>query len=153
MRTDIRAPQSGMVHQLTVHTVGGVVQAGEPIMLIVPEADDLTVEAKLPPQNIDQVRIGHQASLRFSAFNQRTTPEINGTVTKISADITQDQRTGTSYYSVRIGMSHEEVARLQDLKLVAGMPVEAFIRTDDRTVMSYLVKPLRDQVMKAFRER
>jgi len=153
MRTDIRAPQSGMVHQLTVHTVGGVVQAGEPIMLIVPEADDLTVEAKLPPQNIDQVRIGHQASLRFSAFNQRTTPEINGTVTKISADITQDQRTGTSYYSVRIGMPHEEVARLQDLKLVAGMPVEAFIRTDDRTVMSYLVKPLRDQVMKAFRER
>ena len=153
MRIDIRAPQTGIVHQLAVHTVGGVVQASEPLMLVVPETDQLTVEAKLPPQNIDQVAIGQRATLRFSAFNQRTTPEIGGVVHTISGDITQDQRSGASYYVVRITMPDEEVARLHGLKLVAGMPVEAFIQTGDRTVISYLVKPLHDQIMKAFRER
>jgi HlyD family secretion protein len=101
----------------------------------------------------DQVAVGHRASLRFSSFNQRTTPEINGVVTKISADISQDQRAGNAYYIVRIAMSADEVARLNGLKLVAGMPVEAFIKTEDRTVMSYLVKPLHEQLLKAFRER
>jgi HlyD family secretion protein len=153
MRIDIRAPQTGIVHQLAVHTVGGVVQASEPLMLVVPETDQLTVEAKLPPQNIDQVVIGQRATLRFAAFNQRTTPEINGVVHTISGDVTQDQRSGASYYVVRISMPEEEVARLHGLKLVAGMPVEAFIQTGDRTVISYLVKPLHDQIMKAFRER
>jgi HlyD family secretion protein len=136
-----------------VHTVGGVVTAGEPLMLVVPEADQLTVEAKLPPQNIDQISVGQRATLRFAAFNQRTTPEINGVVTVISADIAQDQKTGATYYVLRISMPPEEVARLHGLKLVAGMPVEAFVQTGDRTVMSYLVKPLHDQIMKAFRER
>jgi len=153
MRVDVRAPQDGIVHQLAVHTIGGVVTASEPLMLIVPEADELTVEVKLPPQNIDQLSGGQRAILRFSAFNQRTTPEINGVVTTISADITQDQKTSASYYLVRISMSAAEIARLNDLKLVAGMPVEAFIQTGDRTVMSYLVKPLHDQIVKAFRER
>jgi HlyD family secretion protein len=153
MRVEVRAPQRGIVHQSAVHTIGGVVTASEPLMLIVPEADELTVEAKLPPQNIDQLSVGQRAVLRFSAFNQSTTPEINGVVTTISADITQDQKTGASYYLVRISMSADEIARLNDLKLVAGMPVEAFIQTSDRTVMSYLVKPLHDQVVKAFRER
>jgi HlyD family secretion protein len=153
MRVDIRAPQDGIVHQLAVHTVGGVVTASEPLMLVVPEADQLTVEAKLPPQNVDQVSIGQRATLRFAAFNQRTTPEINGVVTVISADIAQDQKTGATYYVVRISMPPEELARLHGLKLQAGMPVEAFIQTGDRTVMSYLVKPLQDQIMKAFRER
>jgi len=152
-RIDIRSPQDGIVHQLNVHTVGGVVQAGEPIMLIVPENDALTVEVKLPPQNVDQLSVGQHATLRFSAFNQRTTPEINGTVSTISADITQDQRSGATYYIVRIGLSASEIARLEGLKLIAGMPVEAFIQTGDRTVMSYLVKPLHDQIIKAFRER
>jgi len=153
MRVDVRAPQDGIVHQLAVHTIGGVVTASEPLMLIVPEADELTVEVKLPPQNIDQLSGGQRAILRFSAFNQRTTPEINGVVTTISADITQDQKTSASYYLVRISMSAAEIARLNDLKLVAGMPVEVFIQTGDRTVMSYLVKPLHDQIVKAFRER
>ncbi|MFL5085071.1 MAG: HlyD family type I secretion periplasmic adaptor subunit [Xanthobacteraceae bacterium] len=153
MRVDVRAPQDGIVHQLAVHTIGGVVTASEPLMLIVPQADELTVEVKLPPQNIDQLSGGQRAILRFSAFNQRTTPEINGVVTTISADITQDQKTSASYYLVRISMSAAEIARLNDLKLVAGMPVEAFIQTGDRTVMSYLVKPLHDQIVKAFRER
>ncbi|MFL5049124.1 MAG: HlyD family type I secretion periplasmic adaptor subunit [Xanthobacteraceae bacterium] len=153
MRVDVRAPQDGIVHQLAVHTIGGVVTASEPLMLIVPQADELTVEVKLPPQNIDQLSGGQRAILRFSAFNQRTTPEINGVVTTISADITQDQKTSASYYLVRISMSADEIARLNDLKLVAGMPVETFIQTGDRTVMSYLVKPLHDQIVKAFRER
>ena len=152
-RIDIRAPQDGMVHQLSVHTVGGVITASEPIMLIVPEADDLTVEAKVPPQNIDQLRLGQPATLRFAAFNQRTTPEINGTITRIGADLTQDQKTGAAFYVVRITMPAEEIARLGGLKLVPGMPVEAFVQTDSRTVMSYLVKPLHDQIVKAFRER
>jgi HlyD family secretion protein len=152
-RIDIRAPQDGTVHQLAMHTVGGVVTASEPLMLVVPEADDLTVEVKLPPQNIDQVAVGEWATLRFSAFDQATTPEINGRVSVISADIAQDQKTGAWYYTVRISMTADEIARLKGFKLVAGMPVEAFIQTGDRTVISYLVKPLHDQIVKAFRER
>ena len=150
---DIRAPQDGVVHQLAVHTVGGVVTPADPIMLIVPEADLLAVEAKVSPQDIDQLHVGQPAGLRFSAFNQRTTPEITGTLTRISADVSQDQRSGQSFYVVRIGISPEQVARLGTVKLVPGMPVEAFIKTYDRTVMSYFTKPLHDQILRAFRER
>ena len=153
MRTEIRAPQSGVVHQLNVHTVGGVITASEPAMLIVPEMDELTVEVKLPPQNIDQLLVGQPAVLRFSAFNQRTTPEINGSVIRISGDIILDQKSGGTYYLVNIAIPMEEVERLEGLKLVPGMPVEAFIQTGARTVLSYLVKPLHDQFLKAFRER
>jgi len=152
-RIDIRAPQDGTVLQSTVHTVGGVITAGDPIMLIVPGADNLIVEAKFNPQDVDQLTLGQPAMLRFSAFNQRTTPEISGTVTRISADTTTDQRTGQSYYVVRIGMSTKELARLGDVKLIPGMPVEAFVQTGERTVFSYLVKPLRDQLVRAFREK
>lgn len=149
---DIRAPQDGTVHQSTVHTLGGVIAAGDTIMLIVPKADNLTVEAKVAPQDIDELYLEQTAKLRFSAFNQRTTPEINGTLTRISADITTDERSGTSYYTVRIAMAAEEVARLGAVALVPGMPVEAFIQTGERKVISYLVKPLSDQIMRAFRE-
>src|SRR5215210_8196329 len=98
-RVELRAPQDGVVHQLAIHTIGGVITPnGEPLMLIVPKADALTVEAKIAPQDIDQVRIGHRAVLRFSAFNQRTTPELTGEVSLVSADITQDQKTGNSFY-------------------------------------------------------
>jgi HlyD family secretion protein len=151
-RTDIRAPQDGTVFQSTVHTVGGVIPAGEPIMMIVPDADKLTVEAKVNPQDIDKVQFGQRAALRFSAFNMRTTPEIFGNVSQVSADITTDQRTSQSYYTIRIAMSPEQVARLGEVKLVPGMPVEAFVKTGDRTVMSYLMKPLSDQFNRAFRE-
>ena len=151
----IRAPQDGTVHEMTVHTVGGVVAPGEAMMLIVPVGDTLDVEARIAPQMIDQVHVGQTAVLRFSAFNQRTTPEIDGKVTLVSADLVQDAKDpkpSEGYYSVRIAIPEE---RLRDLKmqLVPGMPVECFIRTDDRTVISYLVKPLRDQIEKAFRER
>ncbi|MDF3064366.1 MAG: hemolysin secretion protein, partial [Microvirga sp.] len=128
-RIDIRAPQDGLVHQLVVHTVGGVITPGEAMMLIVPEADNLTVEAKLNPQDIDQVQPGQKAVLRFSTFNQRTTPELNGTVIRVSADLTTDQRSGVSYYTVRISIPEAEVARLGGLKLLPGMPLEAFIQT------------------------
>ena len=152
-RVDIRAPQDGMVHQLDVHTVGGVVSAGQQIMLIVPGADKLIVEAKVQPQDIDQVRIGQTAVMRFSNFNTRTTPEVNGEVTLVSADVTQDQRTGLSFYTVRIAVPPEELARLEGPKLVPGMPVEVYIQTTIRTVVSYLVRPFQDQIAKAFREK
>jgi HlyD family secretion protein len=152
-RIDIRAPQDGTVFQSTVHTVGGVIQAGEQIMLIVPQADNLAVEAKANPQDIDQLQVGQTAMLRFTNFNQRTTPEIFGKITRISADTTTDQRTGASYYTVRVGMAPGEIARLGDVKLVPGMPVETFVQTGDRTVLSYLAKPLYDQVARAFREK
>ena len=152
-RIDIRAPISGTVHELNVHTVGGVISAGEQLMLIVPASERLTVEARVSPQDIDQVRVGQTAALRFSAFSQRTTPEINGAVSRVSADVTTEQRTGIAYYTARIAIGPDELARLGDVRLAPGMPVEAFIKTADRTVGSYLTKPLFDQVARAFRER
>lgn len=152
-RVDIKAPQDGLVLQLTVHTVGGVIQAGEQLMLIVPETDALDVEAKIQPQDIDQIRQGQPALLRFTAFNQRTTPELNGTVNRVSADVSEDQKSGAKYYTVRISVPDTEVSRLEGLKLVPGMPVETFIQTSPRTVLSYLVRPLNDQFARAFREK
>jgi HlyD family secretion protein len=152
-RIEIRAPQDGMVEQSTVHTVGGVITAGDAIMLIVPQADDLQVEAKVNPQDIDKLQIGQKTLLRLSAFNQRTTPELNGVVSRVSPDVTTDQRTGQSYYTIRVSMPPAEVARLGEAKLIPGMPVEAFVQTGDRTMLSYLVKPLHDQLMRAFREK
>lgn len=152
-RIDIRAPQDGVVLQNTVHTVGGVITAGETVMQIVPGTDKLMVEAKVNPRDIDQVQVGQGAMLRFPAFNVRTTPEVKGSVSQVSADTTTDQRTGQSYYSVRIAMSKDEVDRLGDVKLIPGMPVEAFVQTGERTVMSYLIKPLHDQFTRAFREK
>jgi HlyD family secretion protein len=149
---DIRAPQTGRVHELTVHTVGGVITAGETIMLIVPENDTLSIQARVSPNDVDQVRPDQPVVLRFSTFNQRTTPQLNGTINWISPDLTQDQHTNTSYYTVRIRVSDAEIARLRGLKIIPGMPVEAFIQTGSRTVMSYLVKPLTDQIMRSFRE-
>ena len=152
-RIDIRAPQAGKVHQLSVHTIGGVIAEGEQIMLIVPDSDALSAEVRIAPLDIDQVHLGQKAWLRFSSFNQRVTPEIEGEVTLISADQTTDQRTGIGYYTVRIAPLSSEVARLGAVKLVPGMPVDAFLQTGDRTVLSYLMKPLRDQARRAFTER
>jgi HlyD family secretion protein len=111
------------------------------------------VEAKVDPKDIDQLQPGQRVVLRFSAFNQRTTPELNGTVSRIAADAALDQRTGQTYYTIRIAMTADEIARLGDVKLTPGMPVEAFVQTGDRTMISYLMKPLRDQLMRAFREK
>jgi membrane fusion protein, type I secretion system len=152
-RIDIRAPQDGMVLQSTVHTIGGVITAGDAIMMIVPQADALSVEAKVNPQDIDKLQIGQKTLLRLSAFNQRTTPELNGLVSRVSADVTTDQRTGQSYYTIRVSIPPDEVARLGEAKIIPGMPVEAFVQTGDRTMLSYLMKPLSDQFMRSFRER
>jgi HlyD family secretion protein len=152
-RVDLTAPQDGKVFQRTVNTVGGVIQAGEPVMLIVPEGDSLTVEAKISPHEIDQVHAGQGVVLRFPAFNQRITPELNGEVVRIGADVTQDDRKNESYYTVRIRVPDDELQRLGGQKLLAGMPVEVFLQTEPRTAMSYLVKPMQDQITRAFRGR
>jgi HlyD family secretion protein len=152
-RIEIRAPLAGKIHQSTIHTVGGVIQPGEPLMLVVPDDENLTAEVRIAPQEIDQLWIGQPAALRFSAFNQRTTPEINGNVSRISADVSIDQRMGASFYLVRVGVPRSEIERLGDVKLISGMPVEVFMKTGDRTVFSWLMKPLVDQMTRAFRER
>jgi HlyD family secretion protein len=151
-RVDIRSPQDGTVHQSIAHTIGGVVGPGEQIMLVVPFADMLMVEAKVAPQDIDQLQMGQPAQLRFSAFNQRTTPELTGTVRQISADAVTDPRTNLSAYVVRVGLDAEQQARLGELKLVPGMPAEVFFQTGERKAMSYFMKPLRDQLSRTFRE-
>lgn len=152
-RIELRAPQDGTVHELAVHTIGGVISAGDPIMLIVPAADVLKVEAKVLPQDVDQLRIEQDALLRFSAFNQRETPEIEGQISHISPDIVTDERSGQTYYKVRVSVPAKELARLGAVELVPGMPVEVFMQTGERKVLSYLVKPLEDQIARAFREQ
>ncbi|MBM6582479.1 HlyD family type I secretion periplasmic adaptor subunit [Microvirga sp. BT689] len=151
-RIDIRAPQDGVVHQSVVHTVGGVINAGEPLMLVVPESDDLSIEVKVAPQDIDQLQQGQDTMLRLSAFNQRTTPELKGRVSLIAADRVTDQRSGLEYYPVRIAFADGERDKLGAVRLMPGMPVESFIQTHDRTVFSYLTKPLADHLNRAFRE-
>jgi HlyD family secretion protein len=149
---EIRAPQTGRVHELAIHTVGGVIKEGDTILLIVPDNDALSIQAKVSPNDIDELRPDQGALLRFTAFNMRTTPELNGTIRWIAADQTEDQRTGKSYYTVRISVPAAESASLHGLKVIPGMPVEAFFRTEGRTMLSYLIKPLMDQIMRTFRE-
>jgi membrane fusion protein, type I secretion system len=152
-RTDIRSPQSGTVHETKVHTVGEVISPmGEPIMLVVPDADTLTAQVQVQPQDIDQIRTGETATLRFSAFSQRSTPEISGTVSRVSADVSRDPVTGQDFYTVRIEIPGSEIERLGEIQLVPGMPVEAFVQTGERTVLSYIAKPVADQVERAFKE-
>ena len=152
-RVDIRAPQAGIVHQLSAHTIGGVIMQSEPIMLIVPEGDALVIEAKLSPQDIDHVKIGQETYVRFPAFNQRTTPEFEGRVTRVSADLTKDQQNNVAYYAARIAIAEKDQHRPEVMRLVPGMPAEVHIRTTERTALSYLIKPLQDQFALAFKER
>ncbi|ARO32706.1 HlyD family secretion protein (plasmid) [Rhizobium sp. NXC14] len=151
-RLDITAPLPGRVYQLAVHTINGVVMAGETLMLVVPEADELTVEARVNTRDIDQIRVGQAVEIRFSAFNQRTTPEVEAEVTTVAPDLVSDQRTGATYYPLRIRPKPESLAKLKGLSLYPGMPAEVFLKIADRTVISYLTKPLTDQMRHAFRE-
>jgi len=151
-RIDIRSPSDGYVHQLAVHTVGGVISPAEPAMLIVPSHDTLDLEAKVMPQDIDQLVIGQHANVRVHAANARTTPELDGTLSRISADVTKDQQTGVSYYTIRVAIPPEELEKLGHLKLVAGMQAEVFVQTHERTPFEYLIKPLKDQFARTFRE-
>jgi HlyD family secretion protein len=149
---EIRAPQTGRVHQLSIHTVGGVIGPGETMMLIVPEDDALSVQAKVSPGDIDELHPGQATLLRFSSFDFRTTPELNGTLSWIAPDQTEDPHTGASFFTVRVAVSGAEIKRLGGLKLIPGMPVEVFFQTKSRTMVSYMLKPLRDQLMRTFRE-
>jgi HlyD family secretion protein len=152
-RIEMRAPTSGVIHQLSAHTIGGVIRPGETIMEIVPDTDDLLVEAKLQPHDIDQVRPGQKAFVRFSAFNQRVTPQLSGTVSLVSADTSRDQQTNAPYFTVRIVLPDDERRRLGGLQLVSGMPAEVFMQTGSRTMMNYLLKPITEQMNRAFVEQ
>jgi HlyD family secretion protein len=152
-RIEMRAPTSGVIHQLNAHTIGGVIRAGDAVMEVVPDSDDLQIEARLQPNDIDQVRKGQQAFVRFSAFNQRVTPQLIGQVSYVSPDTTRDQQTSTSYFTVRIMLPEEERRRLAGLQLSSGMPAEVFMQTGSRTMLSYLFKPILDQFQRAFVER
>lgn len=150
---EVRSPIAGIIHQLSVHTVGGVIQPGETLVQIVPFADKLVIELKVAPNDIEPVKIGTPAKVRFLSLNQRTTPEINGEVIQVGADIIRDQQTGITYFLVRIGVSEIEIEKLGSNRLLPGMPAEVFIETKPRTAMSYLVKPITDQFTRALRER
>jgi HlyD family secretion protein len=152
-RIEIHAPVSGIVHQLAAHTIGGVIRPGDSIMEIVPDSEDLQVEARLQPKDIDQVRTGQPAFVRFTAFNQRVTPQLTGTVSYVSADTSKDQQTNTPYFTVRVLLSDQERRRLAGQQLVPGMPAEVFMQTRSRTMMSYLFKPIADQMRRAFVEQ
>jgi HlyD family secretion protein len=152
-RIEMHAPASGVVHKLALHTVGGVIRAGDSVMEIVPDADELQVEARLQPSDIDQVSTGQKAFVRFSAFNQRTTPELTGLVSYVSADVSHDQQTNAPYFTVRVILPDDERRKLAGLQLISGMPAEVFMQTGSRSMMSYLLKPLADQVRRAFIER
>ena len=151
-RMEVRAPQSGIVHELAAHTIGGVITPASPIMLLVPENEELTIEVRVSPIDIDQVAVGQPARLRFSAFNQRTTPEGWGRISRVAADVTVDAKTGVSFYSARIALDQGTVDPGQ-VRLVPGMPLEVFIATGQRTAFSYFFKPLTDQFARAFREK
>jgi HlyD family secretion protein len=151
-RVEVRAPQSGTVHELSVHTRGGVVAPGDVLMRIVPASERLAVEVRVRPQDIDQLAPGQDAMLRFSAFSQRTTPELKGILARVSPDLVEEPRSGERHYVARVAFAEDEAGRLGDVALVPGMPVEAFVRTGDRTLLSYLTKPLGDYFTRAFRE-
>ena len=121
-------------------------------MLIVPQQDVLVVEARIAPKDIDELGLNQNAVLKFTAFNQRTTPEVKGTVTLVGADEITDEKSGKSYFKVQVTPEPADLAKLKQEKLLPGMPVEAFIQTRSRTALSYLFKPMADQVNRAFRE-
>lgn len=152
-RLDIRAPVAGVIYGSTAETLRGVVRAAEPILYIVPQNVSLIARAQIDAAKIDQVHVGQSATMHFSAFDSRTTPVVAGKVTKVSADIFTDERTGHAYYRADIALDETVLAELQGRRLVPGMPVEAFIATEDRSAFTYFAKPLADYFNRAFRER
>lgn len=152
-RLEIRAPVSGTIYGQQVFSSAAVIQPAEPLMYIVPEDRPLVITAQVQPRDIDQMHLDQEVTLRFSAFDQRRTPELYGHVSNVSADAFTDQNSGMSFYRVEVMMNEGEAARLPDgMNLIPGMPVEAFIRTEARTPMQFLLKPLMDHIARAFRE-
>lgn len=151
-RMEIRAPQKGIVHELQTHTIGGVISSAEPIMLIVPDDQLLMIELRIPPADIDQLYIGQPVRLRFTAFNQRMTPEKNGRVSFVSADVSHDSKSRIDYYSTLVALKEGEEYKVGDHPILPGMPVEAFVTTPTRTALTYFMKPLADNFERALRE-
>jgi HlyD family secretion protein len=151
-RLDLRAPSSGIVYGSTVDTLRGVIRPAEPVMYVVPKDTPLVVKVRVETIHIDQVRVGQEATLRFSAFDQRSTPEVFGHVISVSADAYLDEKLGHHYYEAVVELDEGQAERLDHVTLLPGMPVEAFIRTGDRSALSYLVKPMSDYFTRAFRE-
>ena len=152
-RLAIRAPASGIIYGLQVTTPRSVIRAAEPVMFIIPQDRPLVIAARVDPIHIDKITLGQPVNLRFSALDQRTTPELTGEVAKVSPDAFVDQARGLSYYRAEITLPEAEQAKLpENIRLLPGMPVEAFIRTGDRTPLAYLTKPLTDYFSKAFRD-
>jgi membrane fusion protein, type I secretion system len=151
-RVAIRAPQDGIVHNLSVHIKGEVVGAAQPVMEIVPVSDAMVAEVRVAPADIEQIYLEQPARIRFSAFNQRTTAEVPGFIDRIGADLSTDPLTGLRFYQIRVSPTAAGAEKLAGLRLLPGMPVEVFIETEARTALSYLVKPLADQIERAFKE-
>ena len=151
-RTDIRAPLSGTVNELFVHTIGGVITPAEKLVTLVPNDAALKIQARLSPTDIDQIFVGQDARMRFSAFNQRATPELHGSIAYVSAATSTDPATGQIFYLADVAVPPAELARLGHNRLLPGMPVEVFVSTEERTAMSFFAKPLTDQFNRAFRE-
>ncbi len=151
-RIDIHAPTDGIVHELQATTEGGVVAPEATITQIVPLSDGVEFKLQVDPRSIDQVFVGQVAKVLFPAFNQRTTPELFGTVAGISPTSVEDPQTGQSYFRIDLTLPVEEIARLGDVELIPGMPVEAFLQTGERSVLTYLTEPLLQQLRRAFRE-
>lgn len=152
-RLDIAAPVSGIVYDLQVHTPRSVIRAADPVLFLVPQDRPLVIAAQISPTDIDQMFVGQEVTLRFSALDQRNTPDLFGKVMQVSADAFEDENTGLSYYRAEIELNEGEAQRLPDgVALIPGMPVESYIRTQDRSPLSYLVKPLTDYFVRAFRE-
>lgn len=149
-RVELRAPVDGLVQQLSVRTQDGVLAPGQVLMVVVPERDELIVEALIDPRRIDQVRIGAKAHLRFTAFDANTTPEVAAVVDNLTSDIEVDDKTGSSYYRARIRLAPQALPALMQQKLVAGMPVDVQIETSKRSAISYVFKPLTDHLRRAF---
>ncbi|MBT9455527.1 MAG: HlyD family type I secretion periplasmic adaptor subunit [Burkholderiaceae bacterium] len=151
--TELRAPVSGTITELKIHTAGGVIGPGEVVMELVPSDDRLVLEARVLPADIDRVMVGQQAGLKLHAFNPRTTPELNGSVTYVSADAVLDPRTELSYFTVKLDVPKAELERLGEQKVQPGMQADIFIRTGERTFFGYLLQPLMDSFRKAWLER
>lgn len=153
-RVDVRAPADGIVHELAVHTVGGVISAGERLLQIVPDADSLVVSARVAPTDINNITVGQDATLVIGAFDQKVVPRLDGTVTFISADLKTDPATQTGSYEVRVTLDESAAVELADreLTLLPGMPAEVYIATGERTMADYLLDPLARQFRHTFRE-
>ena len=153
-RLDLRAPVSGIVYGMQVFAEQSVIRGAEPVMFLVPQDRPLVIATKVQPTDIDQIHLGQDVTLRFSAFDQRRTPELMGTVTLVSADIFLDDSTQVSYYQAQVQLNEGEAEKLPEgMVLIPGMRVEAFVRTADRSPMDYLLKPLAEYFAKAFREQ